>query len=440
MISSPTPNVSACPQCDILLQHHETPDHHASVCPRCGFVMRNNRPGTVDKVLALSITGLLVYLPAILLPLITLEKLGMSDKANVVDTVLQFFANEYYFVSFMTLVSTIVFPLMLLLLTFIISLQLKRNHPSKMLARLFRAYCHLEEWAMVEVFLLAILISIFKMIHTANIVFNAGLFCFIALVFVTFGICVVLDKVRYWELLDPTETAPATLLVKENQRLDKQPELTAAQAGFALCLTCHKLLPTTNRSTEFSGQCSRCGEKVHLRKPGAMSRTLALVITSTLLLLPANLLPIMQVDFLGVPDRSTILDGILYFLKTGSYLIGIIIMVASIFVPLFKVVGLSILLCSAHFGMPYFLRQKSKMFRIISFIGRWSMLDIFVIALLISLVDFGFFTSIHVAPASTFFCMAVATTMLAAITFDPRILWDKCSPGSATNNSNTLNQ
>lgn len=420
--------VSACPQCDLLLQHHDTPDNHACICPRCGFVLRRNRQGTVDKVLALSITGLLVFLPAILLPLITLEKLGMSDQANVVDTVVQFFQSEYYFVSFMTLVCTIVFPLTLLLLTFIISLQLKRGRPSSKLARLFRTYCHLEEWAMVEVFLFAILVSIFKMIHTADIAFNAGFFSFIALVFVTFGICVVLDKHQYWDLLDPNGTAQAALQATAAQQLHEHSELTAAQAGLALCLTCHKLMPVDTLTEEPAAPCSRCGEEVHLRKPGAMSRTLALIITSALLLLPANLLPIMQVDFLGVPDRSTILDGILYFLKTGSYLIGIIIMVASIFVPLFKVVGLSILLCSAHFGMPYFLRQKSKMFRIISFIGRWSMLDIFVIALLISLVDFGFFTSVHVAPASTFFCMAVATTMLAAITFDPRILWDRCCP------------
>lgn len=433
-----TPSVTACPQCDLLLQHHHTPENHTCICPRCGLVLRHNRPGTVDKVLALSLTGLLVFLPAILLPLITLEKLGMSDRANVVDTVLQFFHNEYYFVSLMTLLSTIVFPLSLLVLTFIISLQLKRSKPSRMVARLFRSYCHLEEWAMVEVFLLAILVSIFKMIHTADIVFNAGFFSFIALVFVTFGICVVLDKSQYWEMLEPGGAASMPLPAGLKQQLEDLPEVTAAQAGLALCLTCHKLMALDGLPPK--PRCSRCGEKVHLRKPAAMSRTLALVITSALLLLPANLLPIMQVDFLGVPDRSTILDGILYFLKTGSYLIGIIIMVASIFVPLFKVVGLSILLFSAHFGMPYFLPQKSKMFRIISFIGRWSMLDIFVIALLISLVDFGFFTSIHVAPASTFFCMAVATTMLAAITFDPRILWDRCHPGAALNNPNSLNQ
>jgi paraquat-inducible protein A len=136
----------------------------------------------------------------------------------------------------------------------------------------------------------------------------------------------------------------------------------------------------------------------------------------------------MRVDFLGIPDRSTIMDGIIYFFQHGSYLIGLIIFIASILVPVFKIVGLIILLRSNHLCDLKLLRQKAKMFRFITFIGRWSMLDIFVIALLSVVVDFGFFTSIHVAPAATYFCIVVACTMFAVITFDPRIVWDKCNP------------
>jgi paraquat-inducible protein A len=122
------------------------------------------------------------------------------------------------------------------------------------------------------------------------------------------------------------------------------------------------------------------------------------------------------------------MDGIIYFFQKGSYLIGLIIFTASILVPIFKIVGLSILLCSNRLCDLNLLRQKARMFRFITFIGRWSMLDIFVIALLSVLVDFGFFTSIHVAPAATYFCIVVASTMFAVITFDPRIVWDKCNP------------
>lgn len=140
----------------------------------------------------------------------------------------------------------------------------------------------------------------------------------------------------------------------------------------------------------------------------------------------------MQIDFLGIPDRSTILDGIIHFFQNGSYFIGLIIFTASVLVPVFKIVGLSILLLARRPCNPALLRQKAKMYRFIAFIGRWSMLDIFVIALLTVLVDYGFFTSIHAAPAATYFCIVVAATMFAAITYDPRIMWDNCSPSGKT--------
>ena len=143
------------------------------------------------------------------------------------------------------------------------------------------------------------------------------------------------------------------------------------------------------------------------------------------------MLPIMQVDFLGIPDKSTIMDGIIYFFNDGSYLIGLIIFSASILVPVFKIVGLAILLLTRQPCSPQRLRQKTQLYRFIAFIGRWSMLDVFVIALLTVLVDFGFFTSIHTAPAATYFCLVVASTMFAAITFDPRLIWDKCIPCNA---------
>ena len=137
---------------------------------------------------------------------------------------------------------------------------------------------------------------------------------------------------------------------------------------------------------------------------------------------------------MGIPDRSTIMDGILYFLQHGSYLLSLIIFTASILVPICKIAGLVSLLCSTRPCSIESLRQKTRMFRFITFIGRWSMLDIFVIALLSVLVNFGFFSSVHAAPAATYFCIVVIATMCAVAAFDPRILWDKCTPKELTVN------
>ena len=128
--------------------------------------------------------------------------------------------------------------------------------------------------------------------------------------------------------------------------------------------------------------------------------------------------------FLGIPSNSTILDGIIIFFQEGSYFIALIILTASILIPIFKIVGLTIILLTIKFKRVKYLRQKTSMYRFIEFIGRWSMLDIFVIALLGFFINFGFLSSIETAPAATYFCLVVVTTMLAAITIDPRLMWD----------------
>lgn len=413
-------HLTACEGCDLLLPSADPPPGHASVCPRCGTIISRRSTQSIAKALALSITGLVLYFPALLLPLMTFESFGFSDSANIIDSILIFFHSGYYFVSFMVLISALIFPFLLLSLIFMLSLNLRLKRYPPVLPGVFRTYLKLEEWAMVEVYLLGIMITIIKMSDGADIHYHAGIFCFSALVLISMAITTVIDKDFFWRKIesgkyDPHHRKSPTL------SSDVKPSTTAAENDLLLCHICHKLSPASMT------RCPRCGDNLHQRKPKSVARTWALVITSALFFIPANILPIMQVDFLGVPDRSTILDGIIYFFHSGSYFIGLIILTASILVPLFKIVGLIILLVSTRPCTPRYMRQKAKMYRFISFIGRWSMLDIFVIALLTVLVDFGFFTSIHAAPAATYFCFVVAATMLAAITFDPRIMWDRCA-------------
>ncbi len=199
---------------------------------------------------------------------------------------------------------------------------------------------------------------------------------------------------------------------------------TARDAGLALCHDCHKLvaLPQTGNSHNF---CPRCGASIHFRKPASLNRTWALVITAFILTFPANILPIMKVNFLGSSDSSTIMDGIIYFFQDGSYGIGLVILTASILVPCFKIISLTLILLSIHFRWKSWLHHKAILFRIIEFIGRWSMLDIFVIALLQVLVNFTNISSISADSAAPYFAGVVLSTMFAAITFDPRLLWDE---------------
>ncbi len=206
---------------------------------------------------------------------------------------------------------------------------------------------------------------------------------------------------------------------------DKHPDRqTAMAAGFMRCHDCGKLV-AANKTLEGSILfCPRCNNQIHYRFTNSIARTWALIVTAVILIFPANLLPIMRVDFLGSQEYSTIMDGILYFFHSEEYGIGLIIFIASILVPLFKIIGMLLILLSIQFKWKTWLRHKAAMFRFIQFIGRWSMLDIFVIAVMSALVDFGSFTSTHTAHAATFFTAVVVCSMFAAMTFDPRLLWD----------------
>jgi len=199
---------------------------------------------------------------------------------------------------------------------------------------------------------------------------------------------------------------------------------SAMAAGIISCHDCGKLVDARDLPQDATLACPRCNADIHFRKVHSISRTWALLITSAILFIPANLLPIMRVDFLGSVDYSTIMDGIIYFFHEKEYGIGLIIFIASVLVPLFKIIGMVIILLSIHFKWKSWLRHKAAMFRFIEFIGRWSMLDIFVIALMSTLVNFATFTSTQAAPAATFFTIVVLCTMFAALTFDPRLLWD----------------
>jgi paraquat-inducible protein A len=422
--------IAACPGCDLLIVVPSIPDGHYLACGRCGSPIFKKYQNSIDRVLILSITGLLLYLPAILLPLMTLSSIGFEESGSVLDSFINFYRNGYFIVAFMVFLTAVIFPFLKLFLPFATSLCLRLNKRPGWLKSAFRFLGHLEEWGMVEVYLLGILITLIKMGGMASIDYNAGFFCFIALVMISMATTVNLDRNLFWSCIDSSQTAETdkTLnLILSGLKENPDNILTAANSGLIRCHDCGKLNLTKQDPQDVQPECSRCHAAVHQRNKNSIRRTWALVITSFFIFIPANTFPIMRVDFLGVPDRSTILDGILYFFKDGSYGIGIIILIASILVPLFKMIGLMIILLTITSGKNHFLKQKAKMFRFIEFIGRWSMLDIFVIALLTVMVDFGFLTSIHTAPGATYFCIVVAATMIAAIVFDPRIMWDRCA-------------
>lgn len=198
--------------------------------------------------------------------------------------------------------------------------------------------------------------------------------------------------------------------------------MRAIDAGILVCNECHELNRQQPDST--SQTCTRCGAIVHARRPNSIARTWALLIAASILYIPANMLPIMTVSTLGQGSPDTIMSGVITLLKHGMVPIAAVVFIASILVPTFKLVGIGLLLYSVQRRQPLSARQRILMYRFIEFIGRWSMLDIFVIAILVAVVNFGRIASVEANLGAVVFATVVILTMLAALTFDPRLIWD----------------
>ncbi|AXM97756.1 paraquat-inducible protein A [Pseudomonas plecoglossicida] len=198
--------------------------------------------------------------------------------------------------------------------------------------------------------------------------------------------------------------------------------MRAIDAGILVCNECHEL----NRQEDEHGSqtCTRCGAIVHARRPNSIVRTWALLIAAMILYIPANVLPIMTISALGQGSPDTIMSGVITLLKHGMVPIAAVVFIASILVPTFKLIGIGLLLYSVQRRQPLSARQRILMYRFIEFIGRWSMLDIFVIAILVAVVNFGRIASVEANLGAVAFATVVILTMLAALTFDPRLIWD----------------
>ncbi|MEX2961708.1 paraquat-inducible protein A [Microbulbifer sp. TYP-18] len=196
----------------------------------------------------------------------------------------------------------------------------------------------------------------------------------------------------------------------------------ALAQGLVTCLSCYQLLHLPAGAS--SGCCVRCGARVYGRVERSLMLTWALVITGALLLIPANILPVTTVIYLGSGEPSTIISGVFQLYHAGLWGIALIVFVASIAVPVMKLVGLTILLIQAQWLPPRNPVQSMKLYRLVAAIGRWSLLDLFMISILVALVDMGLIARVEAGPGSTAFATVVVVTMLAVRAFDPRLIWD----------------
>lgn len=203
--------------------------------------------------------------------------------------------------------------------------------------------------------------------------------------------------------------------------------LTARAAGLLDCHVCH-LLVRRPAQPEHRLACPRCGSTLHQRKPDSIARTWALLIAAMFLYVPAMALPIMETITITGARADTVLSGIVYLMTTGMWPLAAIVFFASMVVPVLKILGLSFLLVSVRRGSAWRARDRTRLYRISEAVGRWSMVDIYVVTVMVALVRLRALAVVEARTGAVFFAAVVVVTMLAAMSFDPRLIWDRLEP------------
>lgn len=198
----------------------------------------------------------------------------------------------------------------------------------------------------------------------------------------------------------------------------------SAGMGHAQCHICNLVMTIPNQANDLRLGCSRCGSVVHRRKPNSLSRTLALLAAAAICYVPANVYPIMAVTSFGKTQADTILSGVIYLFVHGMWPLALIVFVASVVVPVLKLIGLTALVISVQRKSQWRPRERARLYRIVEVVGRWSMVDVYVVTILVALVHLGSLASVEAEIGSFFFGAVVVLTLLASQSFDPRLIWD----------------
>ena len=196
---------------------------------------------------------------------------------------------------------------------------------------------------------------------------------------------------------------------------------TAVSLGLLACPSCRLVsrAPDGGRAG-----CPRCGAVLHARKPASLERTSALLVAASVLLLPANLLPVITTRKLFTLEPDTIWSGVVSLWKQGSWSLALLVFTASIAVPVLKIATLSFLVVSTRRGSTWRQRERTQLYRLVEFIGRWSMMDVFVMGLLAAIVHTRLL-GVQINVGAIAFAAVVVLTMLSSLSFDPRLIWDQ---------------
>ncbi|MBL1269832.1 MAG: paraquat-inducible protein A [Halomonas sp.] len=405
----------ACHECDWVSALPPLNSGEKASCPRCSHVLVKRHRYPAQRSMALAIASLVALMLAVSFPFISFTVSGVSNRIELTQTATTLIGFHQPVVAIAVIMTIVVLPAVYLLGVVWLQFGLLRDRPLPFSRDIARSLSHLTPWMMADVFIIGALVSLIKIAGLAEVAIGISFWAFCAFALLLLMTSQSLDADWMWFSLEGEPLAP------EGTRTG----LPAGEQGLTGCPTCGLI----NRlSPQGRGHCIRCHEKLHQRLPNSLQRTWALLGASAIMYIPANVYPIMTTTSLGNSSPSTIIGGVVQLIQMGSWPIAAVIFIASVIVPVGKLVALIWLCLVVKRSSALNAQSRTRLYRLTEFIGRWSMVDVFVVAILVALIRAGSLMSITPGPASLAFGSVVVLTMLAAMTFDPRLIWDTPLP------------
>jgi paraquat-inducible protein A len=373
-------------------------------CARCLKILAGSATGRIGAPLAMSIAALLLLVPATIAPLLLVSTYGADREAWLPSTAAAMWNDGFASLGLLIAVFSITLPYVYLgLLIWVLG-----NLHWKTGARVgsaFRWTKHLRPWVMIEVFLVGSFVSYSRIKAVSTVTVEVGGWALVAAGIMVLVALIQLDERTVWETLRP-------------QRRD--PNRSPTRDATVACIICDLIVGIENEGHA----CPRCGAKLHIRKPASVERTLAFVVAGYTLYIPANTLPVLTTVQFGREEHNTILSGVIELVHNDLVPLAVIVFMASIVLPLVKLFGLTWMLIATRVRSSRFLVSRTQLYRTIDTIGRWSNIDIFSVAMLVTVLQFGSLTAVHSGPGLVAFAAVVIITMLATAVFDSRLMWD----------------
>jgi paraquat-inducible protein A len=386
------------------------PPHSVASCRICRGNLEKTSGRSITAALACSLGTFLLLFPCNALPLLRVDMFSMHMQNVIAGGIASLWGGQWLLIAGLSAVFVIIVPFLRFGLLSAVLGALRLGHRPRWLGWAFRWAIWLDPWGMPDVYLLAAFVGYYRLISLANAVVSIQLggVCFIAAGLLTMLSRAALDRRTIWRALHPeTGYEPGTDTLS--------------------CTTCDLIQPISCEEQP----CPRCGARLRARKPDAMPRTAALLIAAFACFFPANLLPMEVSSHLGNEVRYTIFTGVSQLYEHSLWLMGIIIFCTSILIPVLKIAVLGWCLLSVWRRSSRHLVAKTKVFRLVAELGRWSKTDPFTIVFFVPLVNIGALASATAGWGAEAFMMMTLLTMVASITFDPRMMWDAALPGRA---------